>query len=104
MRPVYHHTDPKVRAHVTLCMLALLLERTIEHRLRRSSTPMSASECFEALRGCHLNLVHDDPAIDPYYVRTDPDQGMMSILRSLRMLGLVDPECVAELVVARPTA
>jgi len=29
LRPFYHHTDPKVRAHVSLCMLALLIERTM---------------------------------------------------------------------------
>ncbi len=49
LRPVYHHTDPKVRAHVTLCILALLLERTLEQRLRRSSMPMTAPACFEQL-------------------------------------------------------
>jgi len=24
LRPVFHHTDPKVRAHLSLCMLTVL--------------------------------------------------------------------------------
>jgi hypothetical protein len=31
LRPVYHHAEHRMRAHVFLCVLALLLERVIEH-------------------------------------------------------------------------
>ena len=30
MRPVYHRLDRRIRAHVTLCTLAYLLERVVE--------------------------------------------------------------------------
>jgi len=33
LRPVRHRLDAKVRAHVDICMLALLLQRTLERRL-----------------------------------------------------------------------
>lgn len=72
LRSVYHHTDPKVRAHVTLCMLALLLEHTLEQRLRRSSMPMSAPRCFEMLADSHLNLLPADPDLPPTYSLTEP--------------------------------
>ena len=32
MRPVYHHAPHRIRAHITLTVLALLLERVAEHR------------------------------------------------------------------------
>lgn len=48
LRPIYHYTDSKVMAHVTLCMLALLLERHLETKLREAGIPMSA----KALRCC----------------------------------------------------
>ncbi len=101
LRPLYHQTDPKVRAHVTLCMLALLLERTIERRLKRSGLPKTASACFEELRGCHLNLVSSDQALAPAYVATEPTQEQIAILRSLRMKTLIDPEEIAESVKPR---
>ncbi len=30
LRPIYHRLDPRIRAHVTLCLLAYLLERVVE--------------------------------------------------------------------------
>lgn len=32
LRPVFHHREDRIRAHVQLCWLALLLVRTIEHQ------------------------------------------------------------------------
>lgn len=97
LRPLYHHTDSKVRAHVTLCMLALLIERSIERRLKRSGLPSrTAPACFEELRECHLNKIQSDFADGPTYALTEPSQEQIAILRSLRMKDLVDPEEVAE--------
>jgi len=44
LRPVRHRQDGKVRAHVTLCMLALLLERTLDNKLRNKCSAKRASE------------------------------------------------------------
>ena len=96
LRPFYHHTDPKVRAHVTLCMLALLLERTLERRLKASGTIRTAATCFEKLEGCHLNLVRSNENLDPEYVMTEPTQDQQAIVRSLRMKALIDPIQIAE--------
>jgi len=101
LRPVYHHTDPKVRAHVTICMLALLLERTLEYRLARSTQPMTATACFEELRSCHLNVLATDPDAPPSYTVTDPTQEQAAILRSLRLQALVDDKEVAARIQAR---
>jgi hypothetical protein len=102
LRPVYHHTDPKVRAHVTLCMLALLLERTLEQRLRRSSMPMTAPACFETLASCHLNLLQTDPDMPPTYSLTEPSSEQRDLLKVLRMGDLVDAEEVTARVRPHP--
>ncbi|HIE69007.1 MAG TPA: hypothetical protein EYP98_01950, partial [Planctomycetes bacterium] len=47
LRPVFHHSDPKVRAHVTLCMLSLLLERTMEQDLRATGKAATAPAVLE---------------------------------------------------------
>jgi len=92
VRPVFHHTDPKVRAHVTVCMLSLLLERTLEQRLRRSSTPMTTPACLEQLRGCHLNLLRGAPELAPSYQLTELTADQRAIVTNLRMTDLVDAE------------
>lgn len=104
LRPVYHHTDPKVRAHVTLCMLALLLERTLEQRLRRSTLPMSAPACFEELSSCHLNLLRTDPDRPPAYCLTEPTNEQRDLIKVLRMGDLLDGDELATSLRPRATA
>lgn len=98
LRPLFHHTDAKVRAHVTLCMLALLLERSLERKLRRTGLTdvRSAAACFEELRGCHLNLITSGQAIEPTYAATEPTQNQRAILSGLRMGALIEPENIME--------
>ena len=104
LRPVYHHTDPEVRAHVTLCMQALLLERTLEQRLKRSSMPMSAPACFEQLASCHLNLLRADPDVLPTYSMTEPTNEQRDLIKVLRMGDLLDAEQVAARIQPRAAA
>jgi len=100
LRPMYHHTDAKVRAHVTLCMLALLIERSIERRLKPAGQVRTAPACFEELRGCHLNRISGQN-FEPTYVATEPTQEQSAILRILRMKGLIDPEEISESIKLR---
>ena len=102
LRPVFHHTDPKVRAHITLCMLALLLERTLEDRLRRSKHPMTAPACLEELASVRLNMLRTEPDLDHSYVITEANKRQTAILRSLRMTQLLEPEQIAEQLHPRP--
>lgn len=90
IRPVWHHTDAKVRAHVTLCMLALLLERTLQHRLRGQCSPEVA---LERLEPCRLNQFKNAAHA---YGLTRPNAEQKEILRMLGLLKLVDDEVVAE--------
>jgi hypothetical protein len=101
LRPVFHHTDPKVRAHVTLCMLGLLLERTLEQRLKRTAVRMTAPACFELLRACHLNMIQSAPEVGPSYQLTEPTAEMKGVVTSLRMLDLLDPEQIQTRVTPR---
>ena len=55
LRPIYHYRDPKVQAHVTLCMLSLLLMRSLEQRFRDAGKAMTASACIASLAPAHLN-------------------------------------------------
>ncbi len=102
LRPVFHHTDPKVRAHITLCVLALLLERTLEVRLRRMGQPLTAPACFEEFSSGCLNMVSSGPDGNVSYVMTEVDESQRSKLRGLRMLHLADQQEVAAKLHPRP--
>jgi hypothetical protein len=95
LRPVFHRTDAKVRAHVTLCVLALLLERSLETRSRGKAVPMTAPAAFDELHGCHLNLITSEPGGLPSYCITEPTAEQLAILGRLRMKHLVEDAEVA---------
>lgn len=91
LRPIRHHTDEKVRAHVTICMLALLLERTLGQKLAHLHSPPAA---IELLATAHLNQYVDSSATTAHVVtRTNAVQN--KILRSLRLQQLADYHEVA---------
>ncbi|MEA3409513.1 MAG: hypothetical protein U9Q95_04100, partial [Candidatus Eisenbacteria bacterium] len=95
LRPTRHRTDPKVRAHVTLCMLALLLERTVEHRLSEAGMHRTAPEVFEELASCHLNELAVREAVTPTYSVTEDTPEQRRIVEALRLSPLLDDEEVA---------
>jgi hypothetical protein len=87
LRPVRHHTDLKVRAHVTLCMLALLVERTLHQALRPK---LSARSAFELLEPCRLTVHQASRRSRPTYVLTHPSDPQLRILRKVRLTRLAD--------------
>jgi transposase len=91
VRPIWHHSDAKVRAHVTLCMLALLLERTLRQRLRGLST---TGKALELLEPCRLNQFQAAEQVTYGLTRPTPEQ--RDLLKRLEMLKLVDDEEVGE--------
>lgn len=92
LRPIRHRTDTKVRAHVTLCMLALFLERALDHALH---THGSAQAAIEILSTCHLNRYRVAPR-DPHaaYTLTEPNAQQAGLLRKLHLLDLADQTSV----------
>lgn len=49
VRPVYHHKDDRVRAHVFVAALAFLLDRALEKRLRATNSTLSSPTAWQAL-------------------------------------------------------
>lgn len=92
LRPVHHRTDGKVRAHVTLCMLALLLERTLHRRLDGLH---SAKAALELLAPCHLNRL--SVAEKVFYSLTEPTPDQRDIVAALQLPHLVTEDAVDRL-------
>jgi len=94
LRPFNHLTDLKVRAHVTLCMLASLAERTIEQRMAAAGIPMSAVAALEELGCCHLSQYVDEDTT--LYNITQPTPDQTKILDALALPRLADEDALAQ--------
>ena len=90
IRPVYHRLDHRSRAHVTLCMLAYLLERIVEIETKtpfdhvrdgpldvRATTPAELIE--RALVGLPTNRVRVDLARAPEVLRVDAERAALAL-------------------------
>jgi hypothetical protein len=89
LRPIWHRTDQKVRAHVTVCILALLLERLLDRRLPNTTS----SAALETLATCQLNRFNGHRA--SHYLVTEPSPEQRTMLRTLHLEHLVDDDALA---------
>lgn len=55
--PVYHRLPDRIRAHTFICFLALVIQRALRHRLRRSTLDMSPEELLYRLRAVQRHSV-----------------------------------------------
>jgi hypothetical protein len=97
VRPIRHRNDEKVSAHVTLCMLALLLERTLRDKLAPKYT---TGEALELLERCRLNRYPSGQA-PAVYTTTQLDKEQRSILSKLRLQHLADDDHLAARITPR---
>jgi len=54
MRPIYHRNERRVRAHIFVAALALLLTQLLERRLKEAGVKLSAPQALQALATIHL--------------------------------------------------
>lgn len=54
IRPIYHYKELRVRGHVFICVLAYLLEKVIEKKLKGSQNPLSPQKALQMLVPIHL--------------------------------------------------
>jgi hypothetical protein len=99
LRPIHHRTDVKLHAHVTLCMLALLIQRILRERLKVSAAETSATAALETLKTAHLNLINHGKA--EFYTLTSPNKPQHSLLAALAMEDLARDDWVAQNITPR---
>lgn len=98
LRPIRHRQVTKVKAHVTVCMLSLHLERLLETRLR-GHAGASAEAALEMLEPCRLAVTQLQTR--RAYASTRLDKAQHDILKRLGMLHLADDSVLAERLVPR---
>jgi hypothetical protein len=88
LRPIRHRTDAKVRAHVSVCMLSLFLERLLATKLKT----ISADAALTQLETCRL--VRYTLAGTTAYGLTTPTADARRIVDTLDLRSLVDQALV----------
>lgn len=98
LRPIRHQTDLKIRAHVTLCVLALLLNRHLELKLRNTNIHDAIDRVYEMLEPCRLHILSDRArsATHPTLTEAHPEQ--LRLLEALGLTRLADPETAAAML------
>ena len=89
LRPVFHYTDPKVQAHVTICMLALTLMRTLTQQLNQAGIDLSGAAALELLADCRLEERISDTGLMVNHP-TKLNQEQKRILSKLNFESLAD--------------
>jgi hypothetical protein len=93
LRPLFHYTDPKVVAHVTICMLALLLQRTLRTRLNAQGVAMTVRTALDLLAECRLNERRTEAGLAVHHItKTDAEQER--ILAAIGLAHLADTSVV----------
>jgi len=56
IRPIYHHNEDRIKAHVTVCVLAYLLNNTVKHLVREKKDfeELTAQSIYNYLKSCKL--------------------------------------------------
>lgn len=83
LRPVRHQTDQKIKAHVTLCMLGLLLDRWLELSLREKGIRDAVDRVYELLEPCRLQVLSDRSQGQKHFKVGEVDTKQMELLRAL---------------------
>jgi transposase len=54
LRPIYHRVEPRVKAHIFVAFLALLLQRLLAKRLKEAEMDLSAPQALQAVETIRL--------------------------------------------------
>ncbi len=90
IRPVYHHKDDRVRAHVFVAALALLLDRALEKKLRAAGSTLSSPAAWQALET--VRCVQMQIGERTKLCVTRGSRQAAEVLRILRLTDLDPPE------------
>lgn len=74
VRPVFHWTPKRIRAHIAICFMALTLIRHLQYRMKILGKPLSSEKIRQALISAQLSIVRD--------IKTDHLYGIPSATKS----------------------
>ena len=69
MGPIYHYTEKRIRAHIFVCFLSLLLKVTLQKALKKIDKTLGYSQVLENIK--KIKAIKLDIKNSPYVVRTE---------------------------------
>jgi len=98
IRPIYHHSEERIKAHVTICILAYLLNNTIMHLVRQKKDfeELTAQAVYNYLRSC--KLVELNAAGEQRLKLTTLTNDQVKLTAILADRGLLDEDKLQELL------
>jgi transposase len=84
--PMYHWTDQKIRAHIFISVMALLVSNLLYRKLSKNGVDASAETCIDALEGIKEIHTHYEDNLPPDIVltRLSPLQKLMVKILDLK--------------------
>jgi len=86
MRPIYHQIEPRVKAHIFVAALALLVQRRLHRRLEPAGVDLSAERAMPALSTLRLVSLR----LDDQSERRGASGGCPDARRVLKALGVTN--------------
>jgi transposase len=83
LRPFFHRTADRVRAHVFICVLAYLLEKLMEKALKRAQVPLSAEKALSSLKQMAVAVMKVDDKSYGYV--SEPTYRQRQVLSALNI-------------------
>jgi transposase len=82
LRPVRHHVELRIEAHILVCFLAYCLSVTLRKRLQAHAPGLTPRAVLEALSGIlmldvHVPLADGRELVMPRYTQPEPDQQLV---------------------------
>lgn len=98
LRPIHLTRAERVKAHVTICMLAYFLYNDMERRLKDNGFNMSPTEMLETLATCQVNKLDFKGNHQSKLSITEPSSRQKEILQAIRCEAVVDPKLVKQVL------
>jgi len=82
-RPVFHWTPRRIKGHFVLCFISLLLERTLELKLKKNKLSASPEQIQKALNSMQISLIKINGK--EYYLKGKSEKLAREILRAMHI-------------------
>jgi hypothetical protein len=82
LRPIRHHVEARIEAHILVCFLAYCLSITLRKRLQAHAPGLTPRAVLETLSGIlmldvHVPLADGRELVMPRYTQPEPDQQLV---------------------------
>jgi len=98
LRPIYLTRTERVRAHVSICILAYFLYNDIERRFREKGLAESPPEVLARLQKCQVNRLEFKNQRRSKLSITEPTEQQKEYLQVLGCKGILDPRQVKKVL------